>query len=53
MVIWGEMGQMNAGLYNERKLTREHLVLTLYSRVTVCLAEQVMYFCIKVAALMF
>ena len=36
-----EKSSVNSGLYIGRKLTREHVVLTSYSRMTVLLAAQV------------
>ena len=36
-----EKSSANSGLYIGRKLTREHVVLTSYSRMTVSLAAQV------------
>ena len=41
LVELAEISAADSGLYIGKKLTREHLVLTSYSRVTVRLAVQV------------
>jgi len=41
LVELAEKSTSNAGLYIGNKLTREHLNLTSYSRMNVCLAAQV------------
>ena len=41
LVELAEISAADSGLYIGKKLSREHLVLTSYSRMTVCLAVQV------------